>query len=131
MLVCVFVTCFAHETAGAARVRHSLLPLLSRDNETQTSGTSRRENTDVYLVEFRIGSRPGTRILPPSNFRLYMIYVISSKRGTSMSDQTVATIDAAPLPEVSFTFLQNAVLAALAANGTLPSYIMLSSRQEM
>ena len=39
----------ARETAGAARIRHSLLPLL-RDNETQTSGVSRRENVDVYLL---------------------------------------------------------------------------------
>jgi hypothetical protein len=50
MLVCVFVTCFARETAGAARIRHSLLPLLSRDNDTQTSGASRRENADLYLL---------------------------------------------------------------------------------
>src|ERR1039458_244279 len=43
MLVCVFSTHFAHETAGAARIRHSLLPLPSRDDDTQTSGASRRE----------------------------------------------------------------------------------------
>ena len=43
---------FAHETAGAARIRHSLLPLFSRDNDMQTSGVSRRENVAVYpLVE--------------------------------------------------------------------------------
>src|ERR1700686_4897266 len=29
---------FAHETAGAACIRYSLLPLLSRDNDTQSSG---------------------------------------------------------------------------------------------
>ena len=50
----IFVLPFARETAGAARIRHSLLPLL-RDNETQTSGVSRRENADVYLLfEIRI-----------------------------------------------------------------------------
>src|SRR6266478_4869496 len=50
----IFVLPFARETAGAARIRHSLLPLL-RDNETQTSGASRRENVDVYLLfEIRI-----------------------------------------------------------------------------
>ena len=38
---------FAHETAGAARIRHSLLPLW-RDNETQSSGVSRRENADAH-----------------------------------------------------------------------------------
>jgi len=32
MLVCVFFVHLAHETAGAARTRHSLLPLFSRDN---------------------------------------------------------------------------------------------------
>ena len=41
---------FAHETAGAARIRHSLLPLLWRDNETQASGRSCRENADVQLL---------------------------------------------------------------------------------
>ena len=40
---------FAHETAGAARIRHSLLPHL-RENDMQTSGKSCRENADVYLV---------------------------------------------------------------------------------
>jgi hypothetical protein len=55
MLVCVFFACFARETAGAARIRHFLLPLLSRDDDTQTSGASRRENVDVYLLfEIRI-----------------------------------------------------------------------------
>ena len=44
-----------------------------------------------------------------------------------MTDQTVATIDAAPLPEVSSTFLQIAVLAALAATGTLATNILLPS----
>jgi hypothetical protein len=46
---------FARETAGAARIRHSLLPHFSRDDETQTSGASRRENADVYpLFDIRI-----------------------------------------------------------------------------
>ena len=55
MLVCVFFTHFAHGTAGAARIRHFLLPRLSRDDDTQTSGASRRENVDVYLLfEIRI-----------------------------------------------------------------------------
>src|SRR3981081_1334302 len=48
-----------------------------------------------------------------------------------MSDQTVATIDAAPLPEVSSTFLQIAVLAALAATGTLATNILLPSLPRM
>jgi MFS transporter, DHA1 family, multidrug resistance protein len=44
-----------------------------------------------------------------------------------MADQTVATIAAAPRPEVSSTFLQIAVLAALAATGTLATNILLPS----
>src|SRR6202040_1721811 len=78
-----------------------------------------------------IGSRPGARILPLSNFRLYMIYVISSKPGAFMTDQTVAAIDAAPRPEASSTVLQIAVLAALAATGTLATNILLPSLPQM
>ena len=47
-----------------------------------------------------------------------------------MADQTVA-IDAAPRPEVSSTFLQIAVLAALAATGTLATNILLPSLPQM
>jgi hypothetical protein len=55
MLVCVFVACFARETAGAARIRHSLPPHFSGDNDPQTSGNSRREIADAYLLfEIRI-----------------------------------------------------------------------------
>jgi hypothetical protein len=46
----IFFLPFAHETAGAARIRHSLLPRFEGDNDTQTSGASRRENADVYLL---------------------------------------------------------------------------------
>jgi MFS transporter, DHA1 family, multidrug resistance protein len=48
-----------------------------------------------------------------------------------MTDQTVAAIDTAPLPKVSSTFLQIAVLAALAATGTLATNILLPSLPEM
>jgi DHA1 family bicyclomycin/chloramphenicol resistance-like MFS transporter len=47
-----------------------------------------------------------------------------------MADQTVA-IDSAPLPEVSSTFLQIAVLAALSATGTLATNILLPSLPQM
>jgi hypothetical protein len=40
---------FAHGTAGAARTRHSLLPLFERDNEMKTSGQSCRENAKPRL----------------------------------------------------------------------------------
>src|ERR1700709_1156713 len=48
-----------------------------------------------------------------------------------MTDQTLAAIDAAPLPEVSSTFLQIAVLATLAATGTLATNILLPSLPQM
>ena len=47
-----------------------------------------------------------------------------------MADQTVA-IDAAPRPEASSTVLQIAVLAALAATGTLATNILLPSLPQM
>src|SRR5438876_3401138 len=47
-----------------------------------------------------------------------------------MADQT-ATIDTAPLPEVASTVLQIAVLAALAATGTLATNILLPSLPQM
>jgi DHA1 family bicyclomycin/chloramphenicol resistance-like MFS transporter len=48
-----------------------------------------------------------------------------------MTDQTVSTIAAAPRPEVSSTFPQIAVLAALAATGTLATNILLPSLPQM
>ncbi len=48
-----------------------------------------------------------------------------------MTDQTASTIDIAPLPEISSTFLQVAVLAALAATGTLATNILLPSLPQM
>ncbi|WP_291865347.1 multidrug effflux MFS transporter [Bradyrhizobium sp.] len=48
-----------------------------------------------------------------------------------MADQTIATIDTSPRPGVSSTFLQIAVLAALAATGTLATNILLPSLPQM
>jgi DHA1 family bicyclomycin/chloramphenicol resistance-like MFS transporter len=48
-----------------------------------------------------------------------------------MADQTIATTAAAPRPEVSSTFLQITVLAALAATGTLATNILLPSLPQM
>jgi MFS transporter, DHA1 family, multidrug resistance protein len=48
-----------------------------------------------------------------------------------MADHTVATIDTVPLPEVSSTLPQVAVLAALAATGTLATNILLPSLPQM
>jgi hypothetical protein len=43
---------FAHEIAGAARIRHSLRPLISRgrENNLQSSGATRREIAATYPV---------------------------------------------------------------------------------
>jgi MFS transporter, DHA1 family, multidrug resistance protein len=48
-----------------------------------------------------------------------------------MADQSITTIDTAPLPEISSSFLQVAVLAALAATGTLATNILLPSLPQM
>jgi DHA1 family bicyclomycin/chloramphenicol resistance-like MFS transporter len=48
-----------------------------------------------------------------------------------MADQTLTTIIAPPHPDVSSTFLQIAVLAALAATGTLATNILLPSLPQM
>src|SRR5437879_1016410 len=48
-----------------------------------------------------------------------------------MTDQTVSAVAAAPRPEVSSTFAQIAVLAALAATGTLATNILLPSLPQM
>src|SRR6266481_1663678 len=48
-----------------------------------------------------------------------------------MTDQAVATIDTAPRPEASSTVLQIAVLAVLAATGTLATNILLPSLPQM
>jgi MFS transporter, DHA1 family, multidrug resistance protein len=48
-----------------------------------------------------------------------------------MADETISTVTAAPRPEVSSTVLQIAVLAALAATGTLATNILLPSLPEM
>jgi hypothetical protein len=51
MLVCVFLHNFAHETAGAARIRLSLRPLFVEGKEfsLQTSGESRLGNAAPRL----------------------------------------------------------------------------------
>src|SRR5690242_16507065 len=59
-----------------------------------------------------------------------MIYIISYQTGAAMADQSVSTIAAAPSPAVS-TSLQIAVLAALAAMGTLATNILLPSSPQM
>jgi hypothetical protein len=44
-----FLYAFARETAGAARIRHSLRPLISRaGNFQQSSGAMRRENANTH-----------------------------------------------------------------------------------
>jgi hypothetical protein len=52
MLVRALFVHTAHEIAGAARIRHSLRPLFSREGEEhlQTSGASRREIANTYQL---------------------------------------------------------------------------------
>src|SRR5215218_3386213 len=58
MLVCSSVCTTAHETAGAARIRHSLRPLDERAGSFwQSSGVMRRENAKPYPR--RPGLEPG------------------------------------------------------------------------
>jgi hypothetical protein len=61
----IFLMHNAHETAGAARTRHSLLPLfVRRDNELQNSGETRREDESAWLFEIQIPTRhPKVRAL--------------------------------------------------------------------
>src|SRR5260370_30232394 len=79
------------------------------------------------------GSSPGMTglciFVIPSPF--YMIYIMSFNREPSMADETISGVTAAPRPEVSSTFLQIAVLAALAATGTLATNILLPSLPQM
>src|SRR6202171_1557074 len=60
-----------------------------------------------------------------------MIHVMSYSPGTAMTDQTVSTIDSAPIPAASSPFLQIAVLATLSATGTLATNILLPSLPQM
>jgi hypothetical protein len=49
MLMRALFVHIAHETAGAARIRHSLRPLTIEGEEfPQSSGAMRRENAKVY-----------------------------------------------------------------------------------
>jgi len=76
---------FAHETAGAARIRHSLLPLL-RDNETQASGRSCRENADAHLLfEIRVEAREPS--LPATNAK-------SLRKGALATKQSILLVSA-------------------------------------
>jgi hypothetical protein len=55
MLVCASYVHFAHETAGAARTRHSLRPLACGRNDLQSPGETRRGNAEVCLIDASAG----------------------------------------------------------------------------
>src|SRR5437763_7369810 len=59
-----------------------------------------------------------------------MIYIMLYPAGVPMADQTVA-IDATPQQAATSTILEIAVLAALAATGTLATNILLPSLPQM
>ena len=52
MLMCVLLSAFAHETAGAARTRSSLRPLFFRGERLQASGAACRENAELRPAVF-------------------------------------------------------------------------------
>ena len=60
-------TSIAHGTAGAARTRSSLRPLISRVRfSCKTPGASRRENEKSYLFVARMSAATsGTTLIPP------------------------------------------------------------------
>src|ERR1700722_3405333 len=60
MLVCAFFCAVAHETAGAARIRHSLLPPFGGTNKPKAPGAPRRENaTPCSIVVAHAQAQPG------------------------------------------------------------------------
>src|SRR5690349_15843348 len=59
MLVCVLFALFAHETAGAASTRHSLLPLLG-DDVLKTSGARCRENAKLHPAVIASAAKQST-----------------------------------------------------------------------
>src|ERR1700686_1089908 len=59
MLVCVSLHNFAHETAGAARTRHSLLPFLRGRTFVQNFGRmAPRDREAVFNAKLSTSSRP-------------------------------------------------------------------------
>src|SRR5579862_5995750 len=60
-----------------------------------------------------------------------MIYIILWRRGVLMTDEAISTLATAPCAKPSSTVLQVAVLAALAASGTLATNILLPSLPQM
>jgi hypothetical protein len=60
MLVCVLFALFAHETAGAASTRHSLLPLVGGTMFMQTSGARCRENAKLHPAVIASAAKQST-----------------------------------------------------------------------
>jgi hypothetical protein len=67
----------AHEIAGAARIRHSLRPLISggRKNYWQASGAMRRENAKLHLLSIR-----AKRLVRWNSTKAEAIHVASVRR---------------------------------------------------
>src|SRR5260370_13975948 len=81
MLVCVFSHNFAHETAGAARTRHSLLPLFGgTDRSQQSSGKSCREKANARVATSHRSS-PGLTGRPSTPRPLDSIVAVSGILG--------------------------------------------------
>src|SRR5258708_797674 len=103
--------------------RQLVLFVIARSEATKQSSLS-------WAVDcFAALAMTGLLLCIPLSF--YMICIMSYQTGASMADQSVATIDTAPIPEVSSNFLQITVLAVLAATGTLATNILLPSLPQM
>src|ERR1700681_230536 len=86
MLVCVFFTHFAHGTAGAARIRHFLLPLLSRDTKRKPRASpAARMWTCACCLKFESKFRFVMARKPPATTRL-------SSPGRAMTAEFVSFI---------------------------------------
>ena len=84
-------TALTRETAGAARSRHSLLPLLGRDNEMETSGQSCRENAKARPLIGRYVYRVGRN-------SSHIFRVVPAQAGTHTHECQLLRCAGTPIP---------------------------------
>jgi hypothetical protein len=81
-----YLALFAHETAGAARIRHSLRPLFEEGGTiSKTSGASRRENVKLRLPSLRGAKRRSNPsfFMPPDGL---LRFALMHKRSAFVAD---------------------------------------------
>ena len=83
MLMRALLTTIAHETSGAARIRHSLRPLdfRGRENNLQTSGEMRRENATSCSVSSSRKRGPMRRVGDDSGSASYLECLVATTTG--------------------------------------------------